>query len=95
LKVFTRSVRQAIGGFAWLMGGLDAVVYTGGIGEHDAATRAEVLAGVPGVSLDAALNEARGESGRAIQASQSTVDVFVMQAQEDLMIAHHMVRMMQ
>jgi len=39
LKVFTRSVRKAIGGFAWLLGGLEAVVFTGGIGEHDAVTR--------------------------------------------------------
>jgi len=43
LKVFTRSVTKAIGGFHWLMGGLDAIVFTGGIGEHDADTRAEVL----------------------------------------------------
>ena len=43
LKVFTRSVRKAIGEYCWLMGGVDAIVFTGGIGEHDAATRAEVL----------------------------------------------------
>ncbi len=44
LKVFTRSITKAIGGFHWLLGGLDAIVFTGGIGQHDAETRAEVLA---------------------------------------------------
>jgi acetate kinase len=45
LRVFTRSVTKAIGGFQWLLGGLDAIVFTGGIGEHDATTRTEVLGG--------------------------------------------------
>ncbi len=44
IAVFTRSVRKAMGGFCWLMGGLDAIVFTGGIGEHDGATRDEILA---------------------------------------------------
>ena len=35
IEVFSRSVRKAIGAYAWLLGGLDAVVFTGGIGEHD------------------------------------------------------------
>ena len=43
LEIFTRSVRKAIGAFAWLLGGLDAVVFTGGIGEHDVQSRAEIL----------------------------------------------------
>jgi len=50
LKIFTRSITKAIGGFCWLLGGLDAIVFTGGIGEHDAATRSEVLAGVAAMS---------------------------------------------
>jgi acetate kinase len=58
LKVFTRGIRKTIGGFAWLMGGLDAIVFTGGIGEHDAETRAEVLSGSE-VSINSSLNEAK------------------------------------
>ena len=49
LKVFTRSVRKALGGMCWALGGVDAIVFTGGIGEHDGATRDEVLSGVPGL----------------------------------------------
>ncbi len=91
LKVFTRSVRKAIGGFAWLMGGLDAIVFTGGIGEHDAMTRAEVLAGVGDDEsmVNSALNEAKGEGVRRIRASESETAVFVAPAQEDLVIALH------
>ena len=42
LKVFTRSVRRRLAGLRALMGGVDAVVFAGGIGEHDARTRAEI-----------------------------------------------------
>src|SRR5580692_10334236 len=68
LEVFTRSVRKAIGAFAWLLGGLDAVVFTGGIGEHDAQSRAEILRGLEsnGVVLDPAANEASGDALRRV-----------------------------
>ena len=95
LKVFTRSVTKAVGGFCWLMGGLDAMVFAGGIGEHDALTRTEVLAGLEGlgVSVDASLNEAKAGGVRQISKGESAVKVFVIAAQEDLMIAVHVDRM--
>ncbi|MEO6802656.1 MAG: hypothetical protein ABI197_05340 [Granulicella sp.] len=43
LKIFTRSVTKAIGGFCWLLGGLDAIVFAGGFEEHDVAARVEIL----------------------------------------------------
>ena len=49
LKVFTRSITKAIGAFCWLLGGLDAIVFAGGIGEHDALTRLEILTGLEGI----------------------------------------------
>src|SRR6202453_902019 len=61
LKVFTRSVRKAIGAFAWLMGGLDAVVFTGGIGEHDGKSRTEILTGLE--SCGGVLEPAGKETG--------------------------------
>jgi acetate kinase len=94
LKVFTRSVRKAIGGFAWLMGGLDAIVFTGGIGEHDAETRTEVLSGSE-VSINSSLNEAKSDGVRRISASDSKTAVFAVPAQEDLVIALHVQRMVQ
>jgi len=46
IEVFCRSVRKAIGAYVWLLGGLDALVFTGGIGEHDVRSRAEILGGL-------------------------------------------------
>ena len=91
LKVFTRSVTKVTGGYAWLMGGLDALVFSGGIGEHDPLTRAEVLAGLQGmgVVVDENLNAAKGSEVRLVSASESATKIFVVPAQEDLMIAVH------
>ena len=95
LDIFTRSVRKAIGAFAWLMGGLDAVVFTGGIGEHDVQSRAEILRGLGdyGVLLDTEANEAGGNNLRRVSSSVSKVAVWVVTAQEDRMIAVHVGQM--
>jgi acetate kinase len=94
LKVFTRSIRKAIGSFAWLMGGLDAIVFTGGIGEHDAATRAEILVGSE-VLINSSLNDVKGTGVRRIEASESKTAIFAVTAQEDLVIALHVRRVVQ
>lgn len=95
LKVFTRSVTKAIGGFSWLLGGLDAIAFAGGIGEHDTQTRAEILHDLQslGVSMNSSLNEGKGSGVYRINASESRVGVFIVPAQEDLMIAVHVDRM--
>ncbi len=95
LEVFVRSVRKAIGGFTWLMGGVDAVVFAGGIGEHDALTRAEVLGGLEGIgiAIDPVLNKEEKSGIRRIEALESGTAVIVVPAQEDMMIARHVERM--
>ena len=95
LKVFTRCLTKMIGSFAWLLGGVDSIVFTGGIGEHDAATRREVLAGLEtfGIRVDAEKNEAKGNGVRGIDASDSETGILIVPAQEDLMIALHVARM--
>lgn len=100
IDVFTRSVRKALGSFSWIMGGLDAIVFTGGIGEHDTQTRAEVLAPLAalGIILDAQLNVAENIGSKwpikTISASQSRTAVFLVPAKEDWMIAIHLQRML-
>ncbi len=91
VEVFVRSVRKAIGGFAFLMGGLNAVVFAGGIGEHDDATRREVTADLGGVGilLDSAANSAKGDGLRKVSSDNSETAVFVIPAAEDRMIAWH------
>jgi acetate kinase len=95
LKVFTRRLTKAIGGFSWLLGGLDVIVFTGGIGEHDAATRNEVLAGLTemGVELDTSVEMKKSGGVQRISAEGSRTAVYVAPAQEDLMIAIHVQRM--
>jgi acetate kinase len=95
MEVFCRSVRKAIGAYVWLLGGLDALVFTGGIGEHDVQSRAEILRGLEacGVVLDAAANEAGGDELRRVSAPNSEVAIWVVTAQEDRMIAVHVRQM--
>jgi acetate kinase len=96
LKVFTRSTTKAMGGFCWLLGGLDAIVFAGGIGEHDAVTRSEILANLQGlgVAIETASVHRPGIDGiQRISALGAKTDVFIVPAQEDLMIALHVQRM--
>jgi acetate kinase len=77
------------------LGGLDALVFTGGIGEHDAQSRAEILRGLEssGVVLDPAANEASGDALRRVSGAHSQVAVWVVTAQEDRTIAVHVDQM--
>jgi acetate kinase len=103
LKIFTRSVTKAMGGFSWLLGGLDAIVFAGGIGEHDAQTRTEIVGGLTGlgvnlesalnVNLDTAQNRAAAGGIQRISSPNSPTSVLVVPAREDQMIAVHVERM--
>jgi acetate kinase len=95
VEIFTRSVKKAVGGFAALMGGVDAVVFAGGIGEHDARSRAEILDGLEnfGISINSEGNAAAGDAARRVSASDSVTAVLVVPAKEDWMIAVHVDRL--
>jgi acetate kinase len=95
VEIFTRSVKKAVGGFVALMGGVDAVVFAGGIGEHDARSRAEILGGLEsfGISINSERNVAKGDAVRRVSASDSVPMVLVVPAKEDWMIAVHVARM--
>lgn len=86
--LFVYRVKREIGSLAAALGGLDGLVFTAGIGEHDAATRAEVAAGCRwlGLELDAARNE-HGE-GR-ISTDASKVSAWVVPTDEERMIARY------
>jgi acetate kinase len=95
LQVFTRSITKAIGGFQWLLGGLDTLVFTGGIGEHDARTRDEILVNLAPLGVDLAPNPlpAPIDGIQRISSSASRTQVLVVPAQEDRMIALHVLRL--
>jgi acetate kinase len=94
-EIFTRSVKKALGGFIALMGGIDAVVFAGGIGEHDVRSRAEIVAGMQGlgISINSQLNEAGIDAVRVVSASDSLTAVLVVPTKEDWMIAMHVRQM--
>ncbi len=94
LDIFCRRIRMAIGAFA-AVHGLDALVFTGGIGEHDALTRLQTADRLfdSQPRIDEAANTVRSEGLRTISAADSTLPVYVVPAEEDLMIARHVTRM--
>jgi acetate kinase len=91
---FTWTIARWIGSFIAELGGLDMLVFTGGIGENDIATRAEVCAGLGGLGivLDADRNSVRGAA--VISADHSPVTVRVIPPAEDLIIVNHVIRLL-
>ena len=91
---FTWTIAKWIGSYVAELNGLDMVVFTGGIGENDIASRAEICAGLGalGIVLDPVRNNVRGEA--VISAENSPVTVRVIPPAEDLMIVNHVVRLL-
>ncbi|MFI6922766.1 acetate/propionate family kinase [Nonomuraea spiralis] len=89
LDVYTRRVRKYVGAYYALLGRVDAIVFTGGVGEHDAATRAESLAGLGrlGVTVDPELNAAASAAERAVSPPGAEVAVLVIPTDEEWEIA--------
>jgi acetate kinase len=81
-------VKKYIGAYAAVLGGLDLLVFAGGIGEHAPAVRQRVCDGLDflGIRLDGAGNEA---NEALISVPQSRVKVRVINTNEDLMIVRH------
>jgi acetate kinase len=85
IALFTHRVVRESGALVACLGGLDAIGFTGGIGEHDALLRAEVCAALAhlGVRIDDAANQAAtGQATNAIHAADGTVEVWVVPTDE-------------
>jgi acetate kinase len=93
IRVFCRSVVKAIAGLAAL-NNPTAVVFTGGIGEHDALTRRAVAVGLWafGAEMEDAANELPAKGLRKISEEDSRIALYVVPAEEDRMIARHVAR---
>jgi acetate kinase len=89
LDVYCRRIRKYVGAYYAVLGRVDAIVFTGGVGENDAATRATSLAGLErfGVAVDPARNEAAGGGERAISPPGAEVAVLVIPTDEEWEIA--------
>src|ERR1700756_1776953 len=88
IDMFCYQMRKQIGALAAALGGLDLLVFTGGIGERAAPVRLEVCRGLEylGIQLDQQRNESHADP---ISASASPCTLRVIPTNEDLMIARH------
>jgi len=88
LSIFCYQVRKFIGSYAAAMDGLDAIVFTAGVGENNPYVRYEATKGLDfmGVSVDKALNALRGEE-RDISTADAKVRTLVIPTNEELAIA--------
>ena len=88
LDVFRYSVKKFIGAYAAAMGGVDAIVFTAGVGENDAGTRMDIASDLEfmGVKMDEDANNVRGKEA-VISAPDSKVKVLLIPTDEELMIA--------
>ncbi len=88
LGVFVHRLRASIAAMAAALGGIDALVFTGGIGERSAPIRALAAEGLEflGIAVDPARNESGG-ADRLVSPDGAAVGVVVVAAREDLEIA--------
>lgn len=93
LDLFCYQAKKHLGALTAVLGGLDRLVFTGGIGEHAATIRHDICAdlGFLGIHLDDARNASHGP---VISRDGGAVEVRVMPTNEDMMIARHVERML-
>lgn len=88
LKVFTQSIKQYLGAYLAVLGGADAIVFTGGIGENSVRVRRDSCSGLEfaGIKLDPTLNTtAKGEV--RLSATDSKVQIWTIPTNEEIVVA--------
>ncbi len=88
VDMFNYGVKKLIGAYAAAMGGVDAIIFTAGVGENSASQRMAIASGLEfmGVKMDAEANNVRGKEV-VISAADSKVKVLLIPTNEELMIA--------
>ena len=89
LLMYCYRIKKYLGAYYAVLGHLDAVVFTGGIGENDASVRAQACDGLAGlgIDIDSEKNTRRSEAAFAIQRDTSPVKILVIPTDEELEIA--------
>jgi acetate kinase len=97
LDMYCYRIKKYIGAYYAALGGLDAVVFTGGIGENDAWVREHCCAGLEalGIALDTRKNASAGGGAFDIHSEMSRVSLLVVPTNEELEIARQAVRCIQ
>jgi acetate kinase len=82
-------IKKFIGGYAAAMGGVDAIIFTGGIGENDATIRRQICEDMEylGLKIDADLNDKASRRDAKFSTADSKVEAWVLPTNEELMIA--------
>jgi acetate kinase len=88
MKIYTYRIKKYIGSFAAALGGVDILVFTGGVGENQCSMRADVCRGLEfmGIRLDESKNGVRGQEA-ILSAPDSRTTVMVVPTDEEYMIA--------
>ncbi|MFC4233129.1 acetate/propionate family kinase [Parasediminibacterium paludis] len=88
-QIFVYKAKKFIGSYIAALNGVDVLLFTGGIGENDAYTRAKICENLEGLNiyLDAAKNSIRTSSIREIQADNATIKIVVVPTNEEKEIA--------
>jgi acetate kinase len=91
LHIWARRIGHYVGAYWALMGGLDALVLTGGIGENSAVLRQRIIERLDpiGVRLNPEKNSAVNGAGAQISSGDSDVSVWVIRTDEEIQIARH------
>ncbi|MBR3935565.1 MAG: acetate kinase [Oscillospiraceae bacterium] len=89
LDMFTYQIKKIAGGYAAAMGGVDAIIFTGGIGENSAAQRGEICSDMEylGLSIGEELNNNASRKEAKFSTGDSKVEAWVIPTNEELMIA--------
>ena len=89
IDVYVSSIRHWLGGGMVELGGLDAIAFTGGIGENSPATRAAVVAGLTdlGIEIDSTANKSDATGERRIEAARSPVAIWIIPTNEEVIVA--------
>jgi acetate kinase len=97
VEIFCYRARKYIGAYLAAMGGADALIFTGGIGENAAEVRARICEGLQwsGIAIDADLNAKAVGREAQIHAEDSRMQIWVIPTDEELLIARDTVRCIQ
>ncbi|MDY4246300.1 MAG: acetate kinase [Porphyromonas sp.] len=89
LEMYRYRIKKYIGAYAAAMGGVDVIVFTGGVGENDQTTRESVVSGLEfmGIEFDSAVNRSSRGEEKVLSKPSSRVTVLCVPTDEELMIA--------
>lgn len=94
LDVYTEEIRRQLGGMLVVLGGCDALVFTGGIGENAARIRSAVCSGLRelGIQLDEAVNSTVRSSEQRIDSPDSRAQIWTIPTNEELIVARQTIQ---